>query len=203
MRPDLFRAMILNVPFLDPMTTMLDPKIPLTTVEFLEWGNPAESKEMYDYMRSYAPYDTIPECDNPKQETKRNQKDNNRQATKEGESMTSNQGETQVATFPLPPITARRPALLISCGERDQRVDYTQSTKFVARLRSRLAPWYGVKGKEVCVLMIDENRGHFGNGTQDERVKNWAREVVFLLGHVHMEDGESLVANHSTGQFRS
>ncbi|KAF9358364.1 hypothetical protein BGX34_008958 [Mortierella sp. NVP85] len=204
MRPDLFRAMILNVPFLDPMTTMLDPKIPLTTVEFLEWGNPAESKEMYDYMRSYAPYDTIPECDNPKQETKRNQKDHHRQTTKEGESMTSSQGETQVAAaFPLPPITARRPALMISCGERDQRVDYTQSTKFVARLRSRLAPWYGVRGKEVCVLMIDENRGHFGNGTQDERVKNWAREVVFLLGHVHMEDGESLVANHSTGQFRS
>jgi len=48
MRPDLFRAMIMNVPFLDPMTTMLDPEIPLTKVEYLEWGNPAESKEMYD-----------------------------------------------------------------------------------------------------------------------------------------------------------
>lgn len=200
MRPDLFRAMILNVPFLDPMTTMLDPKIPLTTVEFLEWGNPAESKEMYDYMRSYAPYDTIPDYNDSKQETKRNQKDNNKQTTKQGDPM---QEEAETTAFPLSPITARRPALMISCGERDQRVDYTQSTKFVARLRSRLAPWYGVKGKEVCVLMIDENRGHFGNGTQDERVKNWAREVVFLLGHVHMEDGESLVNNHSTGQFRS
>lgn len=192
MRPDLFRAMILNVPFLDPMTTMLDPKIPLTKVEFLEWGNPAESKEMYDYMKSYAPYDTIPEYDNQMQESKRTQQDNTQQ---QGESITSSQADIEAVLFPPPPITSRRPALMISCGERDLRVDYTQSTKFVARLRSRLAPWYGAKGKEVCVLAIDENRGHFGNGFQDERVKNWAREVVFLLGHVYAEEGASLVTD--------
>ncbi|KAG0058561.1 hypothetical protein BGZ89_001175 [Linnemannia elongata] len=40
---------------------MLDPEIPLTKVEYLEWGNPAESEQMYDYMASYAPYDTIPD----------------------------------------------------------------------------------------------------------------------------------------------
>ncbi|KAG0242997.1 hypothetical protein BGX31_011400 [Mortierella sp. GBA43] len=192
MRPDLFRAMVLNVPFLDPMTTMLDPNIPLTKVEFLEWGNPAESREMYDYMRSYAPYDTIPEYEGQTQESKRSQQDGDLQSDQEQEA-----GET--ALFPPPPITPRRPALMISCGERDQRVDYSQSTKFVARLRSRLAPWYGSKGKEVCLLMIDENRGHFGNGFQDERVKNWAREVVFLLGHVYSEDDHPLTANGPRG----
>ncbi|KAF9908089.1 hypothetical protein EC991_010217 [Linnemannia zychae] len=177
MRPDLFRAMIMSVPFLDPMTTMLDPEIPLTKVEYLEWGNPAESKQMYDYMASYAPYDTIP--------------DSNGQSIQGKKDKEKGSGEKEMAltAFPEPPLTSRRPALMISCGERDQRVDYSQSTKFVARLRSRLAPWYGPEGKEACVLMIDENRGHFGNGTQDDRVKNWAREVVFLLGNVQMEGG--------------
>ncbi|KAI8597183.1 prolyl oligopeptidase family-domain-containing protein, partial [Dissophora ornata] len=183
MRPDLFRAMVLNVPFLDPMTTMLDPEIPLTKVEYLEWGNPAESEKMYDYMASYAPYDTIPEYDERKHVSMR------------------------PTTFPPPPISSRRPALMISCGERDQRVDYTQSTKFVARLRSRLEPWYGDEGKEACVLMIDENRGHFGNGTQDDRVKNWAREVVFLLSNVQMEgstgDGSLTMGNNSPGAAHS
>jgi protease II len=200
--------MILNVPFLDPMTTRLDPEIPLTKVEYLEWGNPAESTEMYDYMASYAPYDTIPEYDNQKQITMRRQRVvKQQQQLKEDESVAgtkssaSSQDDDGLATqssqttrsaltsYPPPPITSRRPALMISCGERDQRVDHTQSTKFVARLRSRLEPWYGVEGKEACVLMIDENRGHFGNGTQDDRVKNWAREVVFLLGNVQMEGG--------------
>ncbi|KAF9942190.1 hypothetical protein BGZ65_008276 [Modicella reniformis] len=186
-RPDLFRAMVLNVPFLDPMTTMLDPMIPLTKVEFLEWGNPAESEKMFDYMRSYAPYDTIPEYDDP--QTSEHQQQDQQQTNQGTGSISLSQVDPGLAGFPSPPFTARRPALMISCGERDQRVDYTQSTKFVARLRSQLAPWYGAKGKESCVLMIDENRGHFGNGTQDERVKNWAKEVVFLLGQVYMEDG--------------
>jgi oligopeptidase B len=185
MRPDLFRAIIMSVPFLDPMTTMLDPEIPLTKVEYLEWGNPAESEQMYDYMASYAPYDTIPDFFNSN-----NNKGGKKmsQATKGGETKDADGSAlTRTTEFPKPPLSARRPALMISCGERDQRVDYSQSTKFVARLRSRLAPWYGSEGKEACVLMIDENRGHFGNGTQEDRVKNWAREVVFLLGSVQME----------------
>ncbi len=58
MRPDLFRAIIAGVPFVDVINTMLDPSIPLTTGEFEEWGNPAE-KEYYDYMLSYSPYDNV------------------------------------------------------------------------------------------------------------------------------------------------
>jgi oligopeptidase B len=57
-RPDLFNGAIANVPFVDVVTTMLDESIPLTTGEFLEWGNPKE-KEFYDYMLSYSPYDNI------------------------------------------------------------------------------------------------------------------------------------------------
>ncbi|KAG0201547.1 hypothetical protein BGX28_005665 [Mortierella sp. GBA30] len=211
MRPDLFRAIIMSVPFLDPMTTMLDPEIPLTKVEYLEWGNPAESEKIYDYMVSYAPYDTIPEYNGQKQDLMRQQRIGNQQQQQQKRLVLNSKSDCTAASFsttsglvkppldkdsskmmtpfPVPPLTSRRPALMISCGERDQRVDYTQSTKFVARLRTRLGPWYGSDGKEACVLMIDENRGHFGNGTQDDRVKSWAREVVFLLGNVQMEGG--------------
>lgn len=58
LRPDLFRAIIAHVPFVDVINTMLDPSIPLTTVEYDEWGNPNE-EWAYAYMRSYSPYDNI------------------------------------------------------------------------------------------------------------------------------------------------
>jgi oligopeptidase B len=58
MRPDLFRAVVNYVPFVDVMNTMLDASLPLTTGEYLEWGNPNE-KPAYDYMVAYSPYDNI------------------------------------------------------------------------------------------------------------------------------------------------
>ena len=58
MRPDLWRAVIAHVPFVDVMTTMLDKNIPLTTGEYDEWGNPND-KAFYDYMLSYSPYDNV------------------------------------------------------------------------------------------------------------------------------------------------
>ncbi|MGI8787077.1 MAG: S9 family peptidase [Pyrinomonadaceae bacterium] len=58
MRPDLFKAVIAQVPFVDVMNTMLDASLPLTTSEYIEWGNPNE-KEAYDYMVKYSPYDNV------------------------------------------------------------------------------------------------------------------------------------------------
>jgi oligopeptidase B len=58
MRPDLFKAAISRVPFVDVINTMLDPTLPLTVGEFEEWGDP-RVREQYDYMRSYSPYDNI------------------------------------------------------------------------------------------------------------------------------------------------
>jgi oligopeptidase B len=64
MRPDLFRAAIADVPFVDIVNTLLDPSIPLTVVEYTELGSPFE-KEYYDYMKSYAPYDNVTTQDYP------------------------------------------------------------------------------------------------------------------------------------------
>ncbi|KAK9765805.1 hypothetical protein K7432_005564 [Basidiobolus ranarum] len=60
-RPDLFRAMILRVPFVDPLSCMLNPNLPLTQVEYTEWGNPLDTARVYEYLSDYAPYDNIPE----------------------------------------------------------------------------------------------------------------------------------------------
>ena len=64
MRPDLFQAVVAEVPFVDVITTMLDPSIPLTTGEYDEWGDPNQ-KEYYDYMFSYSPYDNVEARDYP------------------------------------------------------------------------------------------------------------------------------------------
>jgi oligopeptidase B len=56
--PQDYRAIVAHVPFVDVVTTMLDPSIPLTTNEYDEWGNPNE-KQYYDYMLSYSPYDNV------------------------------------------------------------------------------------------------------------------------------------------------
>jgi len=58
MRPRLFKAVHAAVPFVDVMNTMMDPSLPLTVGEYLEWGNPNE-KAAFDYMRSYSPYDNL------------------------------------------------------------------------------------------------------------------------------------------------
>jgi oligopeptidase B len=65
MAPDLFFSMLLLVPFVDTMTTMLNDKLPLTPAEWELWGNPIESKEYFEYILSYAPYNNIEKKDYP------------------------------------------------------------------------------------------------------------------------------------------
>jgi oligopeptidase B len=58
LRPDLYAGIVAEVPFVDVITTMSDASVPLTTLEYDEWGNPAVENE-YDYMLSYSPYDNV------------------------------------------------------------------------------------------------------------------------------------------------
>src|SRR5207302_5720774 len=64
MRPDLWKAVLTGVPFVDVMNTMLDASLPLTVGEYEEWGNPNE-KAAFDYMMQYSPYDNLKKADYP------------------------------------------------------------------------------------------------------------------------------------------
>lgn len=64
MRPDLFKAVVSQVPFVDVLNTMLDATLPLTTSEYIEWGNPNE-KAAYEYMKKYSPYDNVAKTNYP------------------------------------------------------------------------------------------------------------------------------------------
>ena len=58
MRPDLFRAVVADVPFVDVINTMMDASIPLTAQEWQQWGDP-HIAEQYAYMKTYSPYDNV------------------------------------------------------------------------------------------------------------------------------------------------
>jgi oligopeptidase B len=58
LKPEIFRAVLSHVPFVDVMNTMLDASLPLTVPEYEEWGNPNEA-EYFHYMLSYSPYDNL------------------------------------------------------------------------------------------------------------------------------------------------
>ena len=64
LRPDLFAAVVAEVPFVDVVNTMLDASLPLTVIEYDEWGNPNDP-EAYAYIRSYSPYDNVEAKDYP------------------------------------------------------------------------------------------------------------------------------------------
>lgn len=64
LRPDLYKGIVAQVPFVDVVTTMLDDSIPLTTSEYDEWGNPNE-KKYYDYILKYSPYDNVAKVNYP------------------------------------------------------------------------------------------------------------------------------------------
>ncbi|OZC68074.1 oligopeptidase B [Rhodococcus sp. 06-470-2] len=65
MAPELFNGILANVPFVDPLTSILDPSLPLTVIEWDEWGNPLADEEVYEYMKSYSPYENVEAKDYP------------------------------------------------------------------------------------------------------------------------------------------
>ena len=59
MAPGQFAGILAQVPFVDPLTTILDPSLPLTVTEWDEWGNPLADADVYSYMKSYSPYENV------------------------------------------------------------------------------------------------------------------------------------------------
>jgi len=133
MATECFKVVITRVPFVDVINTMLDATIPLTTVEWEEWGNPLDL-EYYHYMKSYSPYDNI--------EAK------------------------------------RYPAMLVTAGLNDPRVQYWEPAKYVAKLR--------VMKKDDNLLLLKTNMGagHGGSSGRYDYLKEMAFDYAFLLDQI-------------------
>ena len=63
--PELWRAVVAHVPFVDVLNTMVDDTLPLTPIEWPEWGNPIKNKAAFELIRSYSPYDQLKSRDYP------------------------------------------------------------------------------------------------------------------------------------------
>jgi oligopeptidase B len=131
LRPDLFRAVVAEVPFVDVLTTILDETLPLTVTEWEEWGNPVRDPELYAYMKAYSPYDNV---------------------------------------------TARAyPALLVTGGLNDPRVQYWEPAKWVAKLRATKTD------DNLLVLRMELGAGHSGPSGRYDAWKDEAFVQAFIL----------------------
>jgi oligopeptidase B len=140
MRPELFRAAIARVPFVDVINTMFDQSIPLTVIEFEEWGNP-EDREYFEYMLGYSPYDNVRE--------------------------------------------QAYPAMLVSAGLNDPRVQYWEPAKWVARLRARKSD------DNLLLLRTHMGAGHGGPAGRYKVLEERALEYAFLLGELDVPPAAS------------
>ena len=137
LRPDLFRAVVAEVPFVDVLTTILDESLPLTITEWEEWGNPVHDPELYFLMKSYSPYDNVEAKDYP--------------------------------------------ALLVTGGLNDPRVQYWEPAKWVAKLRATKTD------DNLLVLKMELGAGHSGPSGRYDSWRDEAFVQAFLLDQLEVD----------------
>ena len=130
LRPELFAAAVAEVPFVDVITTMSDPSIPLTVTEYDEWGDPADPAVQH-VMSTYSPYDNV---------------------------------------RPAP-----YPAMYVTAGLNDPRVQYWEPAKWVARLREATT-----SGRPI-VLETELEAGHGGRSGRYDAWRDEAKVLAFVL----------------------
>ena len=130
LRPDLFAAIVAEVPFVDVVTTMLDPTLPLTITEREEWGDPREP-DAYARMKAYSPYDNVRE--------------------------------------------QPYPAMLVTTGLNDPRVQYWEPAKYVAKLRATRTD------DRTLVLKTEMGAGHGGPSGRYDAWRDEATTLAFLV----------------------
>ncbi|HZP28665.1 MAG TPA: S9 family peptidase [Acidimicrobiia bacterium] len=139
LRPDLFRAIVAEVPFVDCLTTILDASLPLTVTEWEEWGNPASDPVIYATMKAYSPYDNVGAHDYP--------------------------------------------AMLVTGGLNDPRVQYWEPAKWVAKLRATKTD------DRLLVLKTEMDAGHSGPSGRYDAWGDEAFVLAFLLDQLGLGGG--------------
>lgn len=130
MRPDLFAVVLAHVPFVDVVSTMLDESIPLTAIEWEEWGDPRQP-EAFEALLAYSPYDNVSAQDYP--------------------------------------------AMLVTSGLNDPRVQYWEPTKWVAKLRATGT------GHAPLLLKTHMGAGHAGSSGRYGHLEDRALDYAFVL----------------------
>jgi oligopeptidase B len=136
LRPDLFAAIVAEVPFVDVVTTMLDPDLPLTITEWEEWGDPQEPAT-YARMREYSPYDNVAE--------------------------------------------RAYPAMFVTSGLNDPRVQYWEPAKWVAKLRANTT------SDRPILLRTEMGAGHSGPSGRYDAWRDEATVLAFVCAAVGVE----------------
>lgn len=149
--PELFRAVVAEVPFVDVLTTMLDQTLPLTVGEWEEWGDPAADPTTYARLKSYSPYDNVP-------------------GARVGDGGTEGASEPGGAVGEVGPF----PEMLVTAGLHDPRVGFWEPAKWVARIRQTHP------GTRV-LLRTELGAGHGGPSGRYDAWKEEALVYAFLL----------------------
>lgn len=143
MAPECYAGVEADVPFVDALTSILDPDLPLTVTEWDEWGDPLHDPEVYQYMKSYTPYENVPVT-----------------VLEGGDDEAAGGGSADgAATGAL--AAAQFPRIFITTSMNDTRVLYVEPLKWLARLQSA-----GVD----AVAKIEVEAGH---GGLSGRYKQW------------------------------
>ena len=143
MAPECYAGVEADVPFVDALTSILDPDLPLTVTEWDEWGDPLHDPEVYQYMKSYTPYENVPVAV---------LEGGNDEAAGDGSADGAATGAVAAAQFPR---------IFITTSMNDTRVLYVEPLKWLARLQSA-----GVD----AVAKIEVEAGH---GGLSGRYKQW------------------------------
>ncbi len=133
MRPDLFRVVVADVPFVDLINTMRDPTLEFTTQEWQQWGNP-NVPDQFAYMRSYSPYDNV--------------------------------------------ARTAYPAMLVTAGLNDPRVNYWEPAKWVARIRAAKTD------TRPLVFKVNMDAGHAGASGRYEALREEAFRYAFVVDQI-------------------
>jgi oligopeptidase B len=136
LRPDLFAAIVAEVPFVDVLTTMLDPSLPLTVTEWEEWGDPRQP-DAYEWMKKYSPYDNVTE--------------------------------------------QAYPAMFVTTGLDDPRVQYWEPAKWVQKLRA-----HTTSGKPI-LLRTELGAGHGGPSGRYDAWRDEAMTLAFVVDAVGID----------------
>ncbi|HEX5097563.1 MAG TPA: S9 family peptidase [Acidimicrobiia bacterium] len=149
LRPDLFAGIVAEVPFVDVLTTMLDPSLPLTITEWEEWGDPREA-DAYAWMKAYSPYDNV-------------------------------------AEHPYP-------AMFVTSGLNDPRVQYWEPTKWVQKLRACTT-----SGQPIA-LRTELGAGHGGPSGRYDAWRDEAMVLAFVCKTVGLAETDVMEPERPPGR---